>query len=244
MIKLTDVRKSYAGKVVLDGIDLQVQAGEVVSILGGSGAGKSTIVNCINGLVSPDSGSVVLDDFSVADRKGLREIRKKCATVFQNFNLYPHLTNIENITLAPTRVLGISSRNALADARDLLQSVGLGEHADKYPAQLSGGQKQRIGICRALAMSPDYLLLDEITSSLDPEMTAEVVEVLKLLAKKGMTMILVTHELGVAKSISSRIVFLEAGRILVDVDKDVFFSDAFLNENPRIKNFIASANGM
>ncbi len=244
MIKLTDVRKSYAGKVVLDGIDLAVQAGEVVSILGGSGAGKSTIVNCINGLVAPDSGSVLLDEFSVANRKGLREIRKKCATVFQNFNLYPHLTNIENITLAPVRVLGVEPKNALADAHDLLHSVGLNEHADKYPAQLSGGQKQRIGICRALAMSPDYLLLDEITSSLDPEMTAEVVDVLKLLVDKGMTMILVTHELNVARSISSRIVFLEAGRILVDVHRDVFFSDAFLDENRRIKSFIASANGL
>lgn len=244
MIKLTEVKKSYAGKVVLNGIDLAVQAGEVVSILGGSGAGKSTIVNCINGLVSPDSGSVVLDNFSVADRKGLREIRKKCATVFQNFNLYPHLTNIENITLAPVRVLGVDPKNALTNAHDLLQSVGLGEHAEKYPAQLSGGQKQRIGICRALAMSPDYLLLDEITSSLDPEMTAEVVDVLKVLVDKGMTMILVTHELGVAKSISSRIVFLDEGRILVDVHRDVFFSDAFLDENQRIKSFIASASGL
>lgn len=244
MIKLTDVRKSYSGKAVLNGVDLVVQAGEVVSILGGSGAGKSTIVNCINGLVVPDSGSVLLDDFSVTDRKGLKEIRKKCATVFQNFNLYPHLTNVENITLAPVRVLGIEPKKALADAYDLLESVGLGEHGEKYPAQLSGGQKQRIGICRALAMSPDYLLLDEITSSLDPEMTAEVIDVLKILATRGMTMILVTHELGVAKNISSRIVFLEAGRILVDVASDEFFSDAFLGRNPRIKNFIASANGL
>jgi len=244
LIKLTNVKKSYAGKVVLDGIDLTVQAGEIVSILGGSGAGKSTIVNCINGLVSPDSGTVVLDEFSAADKQGLREIRKKCATVFQNFNLYPHLTNVENITLAPMRVLGVSSSKADTEARELLRSVDLDEHADKYPAQLSGGQKQRIGICRALAMSPDYLLLDEITSSLDPEMTAEVVDVLKDLATRGMTMILVTHELSVAKSISSRIVFLEKGRILVDAARDEFFSDAFLGDNPRIKGFIASADGL
>jgi ABC-type polar amino acid transport system ATPase subunit len=244
LIKLTNVKKSYAGKVVLDGIDLTVSAGEIVSILGGSGAGKSTIVNCINGLVAPDSGTVVLDEFSAADKPGLREIRKKCATVFQNFNLYPHLTNIENITLAPVRVLGVSPDKAGAMARELLRSVDLDEHADKYPAQLSGGQKQRIGICRALAMSPDYLLLDEITSSLDPEMTAEVVDVLKVLAGRGMTMILVTHELSVAKSISSRIVFLEKGRILVDAPRDEFFSDAFLGKNPRIKSFIASADGL
>lgn len=244
MIKFTNVRKSYDDKVVLNGIDLTVQSGEIVSVLGGSGAGKSTIVNCVNGLVSPDSGTVVLDGFSVADRQGRREIRKKCATVFQNFNLYPHLTNIENITLAPVRVLGISSEKASAEARELLNSVGLGEHADKFPAQLSGGQKQRVGICRALAMSPEYLLLDEITSSLDPEMTAEVVDVLKLLSTKGMTMILVTHELNVAKSISTRIIFLEQGQILVDVPRDEFFSAAFLDQNPRIKSFIASSNGM
>ncbi|MGI9205730.1 MAG: amino acid ABC transporter ATP-binding protein [Woeseiaceae bacterium] len=244
MIKLADVRKSYAGKVVLNGIDLAVQSGEVVSILGGSGAGKSTIVNCINGLVSPDSGTVELDGYSVASRQGLREIRKKCATVFQNFNLYPHLTNVENITLAPVRVLGIDPEKALADAHELLVSVGLTGHADKYPAQLSGGQKQRIGICRALAMSPDYLLLDEITSALDPEMTADVIEVLKVLAARGMTMILVTHELSVAKSISSRIVFLDEGQIQVDVHKDEFFSEVFLNANPRIQSFVASAKGL
>lgn len=238
MIEFDKVTKRYGDKIILDAIDLQIDTGDCLAILGGSGAGKSTIINCINGLIVPDGGDVRLDGLSVSHARQLAEIRKKCATVFQSFNLYPHLTNIENITLAPIEVLGVKKTDAISEAEKLLDSVGLAEHAQKYPAQLSGGQMQRVGICRALAMSPDYLLLDEVTSSLDPEMTAEVVEVLEQLASEGRTMVMVTHELVVARKIATRIIFLEEGKVIADEHKNDFFSKEFSSANPRVRAFL------
>lgn len=244
MINFTNVTKAYDGRVVLDNLSMTIESGEIVAVLGSSGAGKSTIINCLNGLVTPDSGSIMVNDLSIGDRKCRNDIRKLCATVFQNFNLYPHLTNIENITLAPIRVLRQTPDDANSNALRLLESVGLADHASKYPGQLSGGQKQRVGICRALAMAPEYLLLDEITSSLDPEMTAEVIDVLRELATSGMTMILVTHEINVARSIATRIIFLDHGKALVDADADRFFSDQFLSDNARIRHFVQKSEGL
>lgn len=243
MLELIKIAKAYDGHTVLDDISLKVDANEVVAVLGASGAGKSTIINCINGLVTPDSGSISVDGHSIATRAGRQGIRKRCATVFQNFNLYPHLTIEQNVTLAPIHVLKLREDEAKKEANELLTSVGLGDKASKYPAQLSGGQKQRVGICRALAMKPQYLLLDEVTSSLDPEMTAEVVDVLASLADSGISMVLVTHEINVARNIANRILFLEHGKISHDLSKREFFSDDFLNGNERIARFVRSSIG-
>ncbi len=243
MLELKRVSKAYNKKTVLDEVSLNVEANEVVAILGVSGAGKSTIINCVNGLVAPDSGNVSVDGHSIKTRNGRQAIRKRCATVFQNFNLYPHLTIEENITLAPIHVLKLRATVAQKEAIDLLASVGLRDEAAKYPAQLSGGQKQRVGICRALAMRPQYLLLDEVTSSLDPEMTAEVIDVLGSLAETGISMILVTHEINVARNIANRILFLEHGKISYDMPKKAFFSDEFLNGNERIARFVRASVG-
>ena len=206
-----------------------------------SGAGKSTVIGCLNGLLTPDSGSIDIDGLSLQGKKQRKASRLKCATVFQHFNLYPHLSVLQNVTLAPERVLGFGKSAAEERAVSLLESVGLADHIDKYPAQLSGGQKQRVGICRALAMSPDYLLLDEITSSLDPEMTAEVVTVLEKLVGKDLGIVMVTHEIGVARRLATRILFLDDGGVLADVGKDEFFSGAFLRKYPRIESFMHSA---
>lgn len=244
MIEFRNVSKSFDKKIVLNDISFKINKNEIVSILGTSGAGKSTLINCINGLVAPDEGDVIVDGLSVSNKSEINEIRKKCSTVFQSFNLYPHLSILQNITLAPIKVLKYKKNKAEKEALALLEKVDLRSHANAFPASLSGGEKQRAGICRALAMSPDYLLLDEITSSLDPELTAEIMQVLNALADEGITMILVTHEIGLAKKISSRIVFLESGKILADKPKDVFFSDAFGEENARIKDFLARSEGL
>ena len=244
MIEFRNVSKSFDKNVVLNDISLKIDKNEIVSILGTSGAGKSTLINCINGLVEPDDGDVLVDGLSVANKNELNEVRKKCSTVFQNFNLYPHLSILQNITLAPMKVLKYKKDRAESEAIALLEKVDLQDHANGFPSSLSGGEKQRVGICRALAMSPDYLLLDEITSSLDPELTAEIMQVLGKLADEGSTMILVTHEIGFAKKISTRIVFLENGEILADESKDKFFSAEFGQENGRIGDFLARSEGL
>ena len=177
MLKVDNVKKAFGPVTVLDGVNLTIKPGEVVSILGSSGSGKSTLIRCINGLERLNGGRITVDDFDVGKPKELSEARKRSATVFQLFNLYPHMTVLGNVTLAPIEVLKKPRAEADATARALLQSVGLGDRADAYPAQLSGGQRQRVGICRALAMQPRYLLLDEVTSALDPEMTAEVLAI-------------------------------------------------------------------
>ncbi len=239
MIEIHDLHKDFGDLKVLKGVDLKIKPGEVVSILGGSGSGKSTLIRCINGLEKITSGSIFVDDFDVRNKKDLMEIRKRCSTVFQQFDLYPHLSVLDNIALAPINVLKQNKKDAKIKAMELLRSVELEEKASVYPAQLSGGQKQRIGICRALAMEPNYLLLDEVTSSLDPEMTAEVLVILKKLAKEGITMISVTHEIGFAQEISDRIVFLDEGKILQNLSKDEFFSDEGGKSDPRIAKFLS-----
>lgn len=239
MIVIENVRKSFGNTTVLDGIDLTVEPGEVVSILGSSGSGKSTLIRCINGLEKVDAGRITVDEFDVSRPAELAEARKRSGTVFQLFNLYPHKTALQNVTLAPIEVLGRSRAEAEEEGRTLLASVGLADRADAYPAQLSGGQRQRVGICRALAMKPRYLLLDEVTSALDPEMTAEVLSILADLATKGTTMIFVTHEVEFARSISDRIVFLDAGRLLVDLPAEAFFAADGGLANPRIAQFLS-----
>ena len=239
MIRVENLRKAFGNNTVLDGIDLKVAPGEVISVLGSSGSGKSTLIRCINGLEKIGSGRITVDEFDVSKPQELAEARKRSGTVFQLFNLYPHMTALQNVTLAPIEVLKRKRAEAEDEGRALLESVGLGDRAGAYPAQLSGGQQQRVGICRALAMKPRYLLLDEITSALDPEMTSEVLAILANLAGKGTTMVFVTHEIEFARSISDRIVFLDQGRLLVDLPTADFFSTDGGRGNPRIAQFLS-----
>ncbi|MDR7142189.1 amino acid ABC transporter ATP-binding protein [Rhizobium sp. BE258] len=239
MLKVENVKKAFGSTTVLDGIDLTINPGEVVSILGSSGSGKSTLIRCINGLEKLNGGRILVDEFDTGRPKELAEARKRSATVFQLFNLYPHMTVLGNITLAPIEVLKKPRAEAEATARALLASVGLGERADAYPAQLSGGQRQRVGICRALAMQPRYLLLDEVTSALDPEMTAEVLAILAKLAEEGTTMLFVTHEIEFARQISDRIVFLDKGKLLVDLPTEQFFAADGGMAQPRVAQFLS-----
>jgi ABC-type polar amino acid transport system ATPase subunit len=217
MISINNVQKSFGNTVILDGVSLTINKGDVVSILGASGSGKSTLIRCINGLERLNGGDIKVGENSVKNKVELNEIRKKVSTVFQHFNLYPHLTVLDNITLAPIEVLGWEKSKAITKATELLNLVGLQDKSDSYPSQLSGGQKQRIGICRALAMEPECLLLDEVTSALDPEMTSEVLDVLADLARSGTTLIFVTHEIAFARKISNRIVFLDEGKVRADM---------------------------
>ncbi|MEQ1951709.1 amino acid ABC transporter ATP-binding protein [Mesorhizobium sp. CN2-181] len=239
MLKVENVKKSFGAATVLNGVNLTVRPGEVVSILGSSGSGKSTLIRCINGLEKLDAGRITVDEFDVSKPKELAEARKRSGTVFQLFNLYPHMTALQNITLAPVEVLKRPRAEAEVDGRALLASVGLGDRADAYPAQLSGGQRQRVGICRALAMKPRYLLLDEVTSALDPEMTAEVLTILAKLAAEGTTMVFVTHEVEFARQISNRVVFLEKGTLLVDLPTKDFFDPAGGLAQPRVAQFLS-----
>jgi ABC-type polar amino acid transport system ATPase subunit len=239
MIELQGVAKRFGANTVLDGVDLRIAPGEVVSILGASGSGKSTLIRCINGLERLDGGTISVDGHRVDDARQLQLVRRCCGTVFQLFNLYPHMTALQNLILAPVEVLKLPRREAEEAARELLVSVGLGDRADAYPAQLSGGQRQRVGICRALAMRPRYLLLDEVTSALDPEMTSEVLAILAKLAASGTTMLFVTHEIEFARQISSRIVFLDQGRLLADLPVERFFAEDGGLAQPRIAQFLS-----
>ncbi|MFZ5671611.1 MAG: amino acid ABC transporter ATP-binding protein [Pseudomonadota bacterium] len=239
MLKVENVKKAFGAVTVLDGVNLTVSPGEVVSILGSSGSGKSTLIRCINGLEKLNGGRISIDDFDVAKPKELAEARKRSATVFQLFNLYPHMTALQNIALAPVEVLKRPRAEVEEEARALLASVGLSEKANAYPAHLSGGQRQRVGICRALAMKPRYLLLDEVTSALDPEMTAEVLTILAKLARQGTTMLFVTHEVEFARQISNRIVFLDKGVLLVDLATADFFAASGGLAQPRIAQFLS-----
>ncbi|WP_044559762.1 amino acid ABC transporter ATP-binding protein [Azospirillum sp. B4] len=239
MIAVEGVVKRFGAQAVLNGVSLTVAPGEVVTILGSSGSGKSTLIRCINGLERLDGGRITVDGLDVANPRQLAQARRLSATVFQLFNLYPHMTVLRNVTLAPEVVLKRPGAEVEAEARALLASVGLADRADAYPAQLSGGQRQRVGICRALAMNPRYLLLDEVTSALDPEMTAEVLAILGRLVSAGTTMVFVTHEVEFARRISTRIVFLDHGRLIVDLPTDQFFADAGGMAHPRIKQFLS-----
>ena len=224
MISFEKVHKSFGKLEVLKGIDLQIPKGQVVTLIGPSGSGKSTILRCINGLEMPTSGTVTVDGVNITDPKAdIQKVRRNIGMVFQHFNLFPHMTVMENMIYAPTHVAKVSKEGAQAKAMKLLELVGLTEKADAYPNKLSGGQKQRIAIARALAMEPQIMLFDEPTSALDPEMVKEVLEVIKGLAHTGITMALVTHEMGFAREVSDRICFIDDGQILEDTTPDQFF---------------------
>ena len=214
MIEIDNVHKSFGSLQVLKGVSLTVQKGEVVSIVGGSGSGKSTLLTCINGLEAIQKGRVTVDGTVVhAPQTDLNRLRRKIGIVFQQFNAFPHLTVLENVTLAPRKVLGLPRAQADAIAVKQLTHVGLADKLSVYPSRLSGGQQQRMAIARALAMSPDYMLFDEVTSALDPQLVGEVLDTLKMLAHEGMTMICVTHEMRFAREVSDRIAFFKDGLI-------------------------------
>jgi len=214
MIEIHDVYKSYGKVQVIKGVSLDVNKGEVVALIGASGSGKSTLLTCINGLERIDSGTILVDGIDVFDRAtDINALRRKIGIVFQQWNAFPHLTVLENVMLAPRKVLKMGKHQAREVAVKQLEHVGLGEKLDVFPTRLSGGQQQRMAIARALAMSPDYMLFDEATSALDPQLVGEVLDTMRLLAEEGMTMLLVTHEIGFAREVSDRVAFLHQGRI-------------------------------
>ena len=238
LIQVKNLTKKFKnGVVALDDCNLDIKKGEVVVIVGPSGSGKSTMLRSLNLLEIPSSGQILFDGVDIADKKvNINLHRQKMGMVFQHFNLFPHKTIMENMTMAPMLTKGVNKVDAVQKAQQLLDRVGLGDRADNYPAQLSGGQKQRIAIVRALAMQPEVMLFDEPTSALDPEMVGEVLDVMQSLAKEGMTMVVVTHEMGFAKEVATRVIFMEAGKILVDTDPKTFFEHP---ENPRLQEFLS-----
>jgi glutamate transport system ATP-binding protein len=227
LVVLADVQKAFGDNVVLDGIDLELAAGEAIVVAGPSGSGKSTMLRCINGLETVDRGTITFDGHRVdGTGRGLPRLRAVIGMVFQQFNLFPHMTVERNITLAPMKVKGVAEADAERRARELLERVGIPEKADAYPADLSGGQQQRVAIARALAMDPKLMLFDEPTSALDPEMIREVLDVMRDLATSGMTMVVVTHEMGFAREVCDRIVFIDGGRIVEQGTPEEFFTAA------------------
>jgi len=224
LIQIEKLRKSYGVVEVLHDIDLEVQSGEVVVVVGPSGSGKSTLIRCINLLEEYQGGTIRVDGNKVQRGADLSKVRAEVGMVFQSFNLFPHLTAMNNVALGPLRVRGAHRAEAERLALELLEKVGLAAHAHKYPAQLSGGQQQRVAIARALAMQPKVLLFDEPTSALDPEMVGEVLEVMQSLAKTGVTMVIVTHEMGFARRVANRVVFMEAGRVVEQGVPELFFN--------------------
>ena len=223
MISVRNLRKSFGSVEVLKGIDLDIAEKEVVVIIGPSGSGKSTLLRCINYLEQPTSGEIVVDGMKLGETD-INKVRAEVGMVFQRFNLFPHMTVIDNITLAPMKVRGTPKEEAEADALRLLKKVGLADRAAAYPEQLSGGQQQRVAIARALAMKPKVMLFDEPTSALDPEMVKEVLEVMKELAREGMTMAVVTHEMGFAREVGDRVLFVDYGVILEQGTPEEIFS--------------------
>jgi len=214
MIEIEGLKKSYGSLEVLKGIDLSVNNGEVISIIGASGSGKSTLLYCINALEPIQGGLVIVDGVDVhAKSTDVNKLRRNIGMVFQQYNAFPHLTTIENVALAPRIVLGKPREEARVIARKQLEHVGLGDKIDVYPSRMSGGQQQRLAIARALAMEPNYMLFDEVTSALDPELVGEVLDTLRLLSDEGMTMLVVTHEIGFARDVSDRVVFFYEGKI-------------------------------
>lgn len=236
MIKLENVHKSFGKNEVLKGIDLHIEQGQVVVIIGPSGSGKSTVLRTMNYLEEPTSGKVIVDGMDLSDKSKLNEVRAEVGMVFQNFNLFPHMTVMENLTLAQTKVRKTSSDEAKKIGQALLDRVGLGDKANAYPDSLSGGQKQRVAIARALAMKPKVMLFDEPTSALDPEMVREVLDVMKSLAEEGMTMVIVTHEMGFAKEVADRVLFVDGGLILEDDTPETVFDTP---TNDRTKLFLS-----
>ncbi|MEA5137287.1 MAG: amino acid ABC transporter ATP-binding protein [Candidatus Fimivivens sp.] len=237
MITVKALDKYFGEKHVLKGINETITKGEKVVIVGPSGSGKSTFLRCLNLLETPTSGEIWFEDNNITDPKcNIDALRRRMGMVFQHFNLFPHLSIIQNITLAPVKLKLQTAQEAEQTAIALLERVGLSEKANAYPAQLSGGQKQRVAIVRALAMKPDVMLFDEPTSALDPEMVGEVLEVMKELANEGMTMVVVTHEMGFAREVGTRVLFMDEGRILEQNTPAEFFANP---KNPRLRDFLS-----
>lgn len=239
LIKVEGLKKHYKGGTIkaLDGIDMEIRQGEVVVIIGPSGSGKSTFLRSLNLLEYPTEGHIYIDGADITNPKvNLNRHRQKMGMVFQHFNLFPHMTILGNMTLAPVKLLKMPKKEAEQMAMELLERVGLGDRAAAYPGQLSGGQKQRIAIVRALCMKPEVLLFDEPTSALDPEMVGEVLDVMKELAKDGMTMVVVTHEMGFAREVGSRVVFMADGMVVEENDPQTLFSNP---KSPRLQDFLA-----
>lgn len=237
IIRAEDLSKCFKGEIhALRSINLEVKKGEVVVIIGPSGSGKSTCLRSLNLLEEPTSGHIYFEDIDIMDPKtDINMMRRKMGMVFQQFNLFPHMTVLKNLTLAPMKLLKMSQKEAEKKALDILDRVGLKDRADAYPSQLSGGQKQRVAICRALCMNPDVMLFDEPTSALDPEMVGEVLNVMKQLAKEGMTMIVVTHEMGFARDVADRVIFMADGAIIEEGTPEEIFSNP---KNDRTKDFL------
>jgi polar amino acid transport system ATP-binding protein len=236
MIKFSGLDKWFGDHHVLQKVDLDVAKGEVVVVCGPSGSGKSTLIRCVNGLEKYQGGSLVVDGISVGDSANLRRLRMELGFVFQQFNLYPHKTALENVTLALIYVRKLPRQEAIARGKELLRKVGLGDKFDSYPAQLSGGQQQRVAIARSLCMQPKIMLFDEPTSALDPEMINEVLDVMVGLAKDGMTMIVVTHEMGFARKVADRVVFMDKGSIVEVSEPETFFTAP---KNERTQEFLS-----
>lgn len=236
MITAKNVTKNFGKLEVLRGIDLHVREQEVVVIIGPSGSGKSTFLRCLNLLEEPTAGEITIDNVSLTDKSAdINKIRQNVGMVFQRFNLFPHKTALQNITIAPMKVRGMTENEANAIARDLLAKVGLRDKEDAYPDQLSGGQQQRVAIARALAMKPKVMLFDEPTSALDPEMVGEVLGVMKDLAREGMTMVVVTHEMGFAREVGDRVLFIDEGRVIEQGTPEEIFMNA---KHERTKSFL------
>ena len=238
MISVNDLKKSFGDLVVLDGVTTTIEKGEKVVVIGPSGSGKSTFLRCLNLLEKPTEGTIVFEGTDITHAKGkeLNAVRMKMGMVFQHFNLFPHLTIRRNITIAPVKNKIMTQEEADKTANELLAMVGLSDKAEAYPSQLSGGQKQRIAIARTLAMTPDVILFDEPTSALDPEMVGEVLELMKRLADAGMTMVVVTHEMGFAREVASRVMFMSDGRIQEEGTPEEIFTAP---KNPRLRDFLS-----
>ncbi len=235
-IDITDLHKSFGTNEVLKGISTKFNEGDVVCIIGPSGSGKSTFLRTLNGLEEITSGSVIVDGYDLSNKKtNLNQVRQEVGMVFQQFNLFPNMTVIDNITYAPLELKKMTKSEAHTKALDLLEKVGLSDKADAMPESLSGGQKQRVAIARALAMDPDLMLFDEPTSALDPEMVGDVLEVMQDLAKEGMTMLIVTHEMGFARKVANRVIFTDVVQILEDSTPDQLFDNP---QHPRLKDFL------
>jgi len=236
-VKITGLEKHFDNLIVLDGVDLSVGEGEVVCVIGPSGSGKSTLLRCINKLELATGGSILVDDIEITDKKvNINKVRENIGMVFQQFNLFANYTVLQNIMLAPVELKKMTKKEAKAKAIELLERVGLADKADYFPHQLSGGQQQRVAIARALAMNPDIMLFDEPTSALDPEMVGEVLQVMKELAAAGMTMIVVTHEMGFARDVADRVVFMADNNIVEEGTPEEIFKNP---QNPRTKEFLS-----
>ena len=236
MISIKNIHKKFGKLHVLKGIDAQVEEKEVVVIIGPSGSGKSTLLRCINYLEEPTEGEIVVDGIPLTNESNINKVREEVGMVFQRFNLFPHKTVLENITLAPIKVRKMSQKDAEKIALDLLDKVGLADKAKAYPEQLSGGQQQRVAIARALAMRPKVMLFDEPTSALHPEMVKEVLDVMKALANEGMTMVIVTHEMGFAREVGDRVIFMDEGRIVEEGTPEAIFTSA---KEERTQSFLS-----